>query len=44
MQHNNEDGRVLICLKTVMINKIYYTGEKNEQKRANRNTEERLAR
>ena len=30
MQHDKEDGRVLICLKTVMIKKIYYTGEKNE--------------
>ena len=30
MQHDKEDDRVSIYLKTVMIKKIYYTGEKNE--------------
>ena len=44
MQHDKEDDRVSICLKTVMIKKIYYIGEKNEQKRTSRNTAERLAR
>ena len=42
MQHDKEDDRVLICLKTVLIKKTYFTGEKNEQKRTSRNTTERL--
>ena len=44
MQHDNVNDRELICLKTVRIKKIYYTGEKDEQKRTSRKITERLAR
>ena len=44
MQHDKEDSRVSICLKTVRIKNNNYTGEKNEQKRTSRKITERLAR
>jgi len=42
MQHDKEDNRVSICLKTVLIKKNIFHRGKNEQKRTSRNTTERL--
>ena len=46
MHKDNIDDRLATCLKTVRIKKqiIITKGQKNEQKRTNRNTAKRLAR